>query len=124
MKTTPNRRKQVNPVHFPKLVKGFAVGTVIAAAGLCYVHVKHQHFAISEEIRLIEQQIKNVSAENQVLLAKVTQLSSRTTLQKRISEGFIDMKPIAGNAIARLIPPGEAAADTVMRTAFNDKRRP
>jgi hypothetical protein len=41
-------------------------------------------------------------------------------LQQRIAEGFISMKLIQDNAIARLTPPAQATADGVLRTAFNE----
>jgi hypothetical protein len=62
-----------------------------------------------------------VQSRNEVLVAKVTELSSRPMLQKRVSEKFIAVVAITGDKIARLTPPATAVAGGVMRTAFNSE---
>ena len=115
-----NRRKQVNPVHLSSLIRWLLVAVFIGASGLCFVYIKNQQFALAEEIRQMERKIANVRSQNETLLARVTKLSSRQMLQQRIAEGFISMKPIQDNVIAHLTPPAQAAADGVLRTAFNE----
>jgi hypothetical protein len=115
-----NRRKQVNPVHLSSLIRWLLVAAFIGASGLCFVYIKNQQFALAEEIRQIERRIANVRLLNETLLARVTKLSSRQMLQQRIAEGFISMRPIQDNVIARLTPPVQTAADGVLRTAFNE----
>jgi len=115
-----NRRKQVNPVHLSSLIRCLLVALFIGASGLFYLYIKTQQFALSEEIRQVERRIANMRAQNESLLARVTELSSRRMLQQRISEGFITMKPIQDNVIARLMPPVQATDDGVLRTAFNE----
>ena len=115
-----NRRKHVNPVHLSSLIRWLLVAAFIGASGLCFVYIKNQQFALAEEIRQMERKIANVRSQNETLLARVTKLSSRQMLQQRIAEGFISMKPIQDNVIAHLTPPAQAAADGVLRTAFNE----
>ena len=91
----------------------------MAGAGLFYVHIKNQQFALGDEIRKVERRIREVRAGNEVLLARVTELSSRQALQKRIAEGFIKVQPIEGNVIARLVPPTVDRQDGLLRTAYN-----
>jgi cell division protein FtsL len=119
-----NRRKQVNPVHFSSLVRCLLVALFLGAGGLLFVYMKNQQFALAEEIRQVEKQIAGVRAQNETLLARVTELSSRRVLQQKIAEGFIVMKPIQDNVIARLIPPAAAVADGLLRTAFVERARP
>jgi len=119
-----NRRKQVNPVHLTSLARCLLVAVFLGAAGLFYVYMKNQHFALAEEIRQVERKIAGVKAQNETLLARVTELSSRRVLQQRIAEGFIAMRPIQDNVIARLSAPAAAQADGVMRTAFVERARP
>lgn len=123
MNSSANRRKQVNPVHVPSLVRWLLIALFAGSAGLIYVYIKNQQFALGEEIRQVERRIREVRAANEVLLARVTELSSRRTLQQRVADGFISVKPIQDIAIARLTPPVEAARDGVIRTAFNERRR-
>lgn len=119
-----NRRKQVNPVHLTSLARCLLVAVFLGAAGLFYVYMKNQHFALAEEIRQVERKIAGVKAQNETLLARVTELSSRRMLQQRITEGFISMRPIQDNVIARLSAPADAPSDGVMRTAFVERVRP
>ena len=115
-----NRRKQVNPVHLSSLIRWLLVAAFIGASGLCFVYIKNQQFALAEEIRQVERRISNMRAQNESLLARVTELSSRRMLQQRITEGFISVKPMQDNVIARLMPPVQATDDGVLRTAFNE----
>ena len=115
-----NRRKQVNPVHLSSLIRCMLVAAFIGASALFFLFIKNQQFALAEEIRQMERKIANVRSQNETLLAHVTELSSRRMLQQRIAEGFISMKLIQDNAIARLTPPAQATADGVLRTAFNE----
>lgn len=115
-----NRRKQVNPVHLSSLIRCILVALFIGASALFFLFIKNQQFALAEEIRQMERKIANVRSQNETLLAHVTELSSRRMLQQRIAEGFISMKLIQDNAIARLTPPAQATADGVLRTAFNE----
>jgi cell division protein FtsL len=116
-----NRRKQVNPVHFSSLIRCLLVAIFLGAGGLFFVYMKNQQFALAEEIRQIEKRIAGVRAQNETLLVRVTELSSRRVLQQKIAEGFIDMKPIQDNVIARLSSPASAVADGVLRTAFVER---
>lgn len=124
MNASPNRRKQVNPVHCSSLVRWLIAALMLGVGGLFFVYIKNQQFALGEEIRLVERKIREVHAENDVLLARITEFSSRRMLQQRIAEGFIAMQPIQDNVIARLLPPTTASEDGVLRTAFNERLRP
>ena len=115
-----NRRKQVNPVQLPSLIRWLLVAAFIGASGLFFVYIKNQQHALAEEIRQVERRIANVRTLNETLLARVTELSSRPALQQQIAKGFISVKPIQDNVIARLTPPAQAVADGILRTASNE----
>jgi hypothetical protein len=110
-----------NPIQAANLVKFVALAFLLGAIGLAYVFVKNQQFVLAEQIRKTERQIRDVQSRNEVLIAKVTELSSRPMLQKRVSEKFIAVVAITGDKIARLTPPATAVAGGVMRTAFNSE---
>ncbi len=118
-----NRRKQVNPVHLSSLLRCLLVALFLGASGLFFVYMKNQQFALAEQIRQVERRIANVRSQNETLLARVTALSSRGALQQKIADGFISVKPIQDNVIARLTPPAQASADGILRTAFNERSR-
>jgi hypothetical protein len=108
-----------NPIQAAKAAKFIALAFLLGALGLAYVYLKNQQFVLAEQIRKTERQIREVQSRNEVLLARVTELSSRPMLQKRVVEKFISVVSISGDKIARLTPPVTAEADGVLRTALN-----
>ena len=112
-----------NPVHIGKVVKYVTLVTVLLAVGLGYVYLKNRQFALGEEIRQTERKTRQFRAVNEVLLARVTELSSRGALQRHVVEGFISVVQITGDKIARLAPPTQATQDGILRTAFNEVRQ-
>ena len=108
-----------NPIQAAKVAKFVALAVLIGTLGLAYVYLKNQQFVLAEQIRKTERQIRDVQSRNEVLVARVTELSSRPMLQKRVAQKFISVVAISGDKIARLTPPATATADGVLRTAFN-----
>jgi len=85
------------------------------------VYLKNQQSALADEIRLTAKRIRQVRAENEVLLAKTTELSSRRALQLRMTSGSLHVVQISGDKIARLTPASPAMEDGVLRTASNER---
>ena len=110
-----------NPIHAAKVAKFVALTFLVGAFGLAYVYLKNQQFVLAEQIRKTERQIREVQSRNEVLIARVTELSSRPVLQKRVVEKFISMVAITGEKIARLTPPVVASESGVIRTALNSE---
>ena len=104
-----------------KAIKFIAFAVTLGALGLSYVYLKNQQFALGDEIRLTEKRIKQIRAENEVLLAKTTELSSRRALQQRMMNGSLHVVQISGDKIARLTPASAAMEDGVLRTASNER---
>ena len=110
-----------NPIQAAKVAKFVALAFLVGALGLAYVYLKNQQFVLADQIRKTERQIRDVHSRNEVLIATVTELSSRPMLQKRVAQKFINVVAISGDKIARLTPPSTASEDGVMRTAFNSE---
>jgi len=110
-----------NPIQGVKIAKFVALAFLVGALGLAYVYLKNQQFVLAEQIRKTERQIRNIQSRNEVLIARVTELTSRPMLQKRVAEKFISVVAISGDKIARLTPPSTATVDGVLRTAFNSE---
>lgn len=108
-----------NPVQIGKILRMSLFLVPLLAGGLSFVHLKNQQFALGEQIRQTERAIRETRSENEVLLAKVTSLTSRRALQERIASGFISVMPVSGDKIARLTPPAQDTETTTLRTAFN-----
>lgn len=112
-----------NPIQIGKILCVSIVVTILLAVGLGFVYIKNQQFAIGEQIRQTERKIQQVRAENDVLLAKVTELTSRPALQARVKSGYIAVVNITSDKIARLTPPVQATEVGTLRTAFNEVGR-
>lgn len=112
-----------NPVQIGKILKLCLFVAPLVAAALSFVFLKNQQFALGEKIRKTEISIRETRLENEVLLAKVTAMTSRRALTERIGSEFINMVPITDNNIARLTPPTEDSGSSALRTAFNGASR-
>ena len=112
-----------NPIQIGKILCVSAIVTTLLAVGLGFVYVKNQQFAIGEQIRQTERKNQQERAENDVLLAKVTELTSRPALHARVKSGYIAVVNITGDKIARLTPPAQATEAGTLRTAFNEVGR-
>ncbi len=121
MNTSSNRRKQVNPIHVAPLFKWLTVAVIVAACGLLFVYVKNQQHLLGEQTRGVERQIREMKSYNEVLLARISALSSRAELQRKLTQGLIALQPIQDHSIARLTPPAMAGNDGVLRTAANER---
>ena len=112
-----------NPIQIGKILCVSAIVAILLGAGLGFVYVKNQQFAIGEQIRQTERRIQQVRAENDVLIAKVTELTSRPALQARMKSGYIAVVNITSDKIARLTPPVQSTEVGTLRTAFNEVGR-
>ena len=117
-------RQHVNPIHIAPLVKWLTLALLVGVAGLMFVYVKNQQHLLGARTREVEKKIAEVRAYNEVLLARISALSSRAELQRKLDRGMIPRRPIQATAIARLTPPGNAERDGVVRTAANEGYRP
>jgi hypothetical protein len=119
MSRTANRRNQVNPLHLAPLARWLLLAVVVGACGLLFVYVKNQQHAIGEQTRQVEREIREARSHNEVLLARISALSSRAELQRKIGRHVIALRPIQDHRIARLIPPATAIEDGILRTVAN-----
>ncbi len=108
-----------NPVQIGKIVRMSLFLAPLLAAGLSFVYIKNQQFALGEQIRQTERAIRETRSDNEVLLARVTTMTSRQALRERIASGFIAVVPVTGDMIARLTPPAMDSDNTALRTALN-----
>ena len=119
--STPVRRRSSNELHITPIVKWETFALFICLSGLIFVYLKNQQHAIGDQTRRVEKQIAQVRAQNEVLLARVSVLSSRAALQRKLDGVVIVLREIQDNSIARLTPPVPAEEDGVLRTVANQR---
>ncbi len=112
-----NRRKANNGIEVPLLAQWLVVFFVIGLIGLFFVYLKNQQHALGEQTRLVELKISELRAHHDALIAKVTALTSRGSLQRKLDEKYLDLVPIPETAIARTTPSHASPEERAMRTA-------
>ena len=97
-----NRKKHANslPVHW--LARSIFFAFLAGIMGLGYVYLKNQQASTGDEIKNMERKLSDLTTQNEVLHGRISTLSSRTTLQRRLNEGFIKMIPVSDNRIVRI----------------------
>lgn len=114
---TYNSRRHVNEIHIAPLFKWLTLALLVGVCGLAFVYVKNQQHMLGSRTREVEAKIREVRAYNEVLLARISALSSRAELQRKLDRKMIALEPISDTAIARLTPPAVAERDGAVRTA-------
>ncbi|HWB58843.1 MAG TPA: hypothetical protein VG733_05095 [Chthoniobacteraceae bacterium] len=100
-----NRRRHTNSVQVGALLKWIVAAAFLAITGLGYVYVSNGTQRSGDEIKKLENQLKELQAKNEACEKTIAQLSSYKELQDRLKEGFITMQPITEDHIVRVNVP-------------------
>lgn len=115
-----NRRRTTNAIEVNFLARMLVLVFLIGLTGLFFVYLKNQQHAVGNQSRILENEIHEMECKNESLQEKITSMTSRGMLQRRLDEGYIRLEAIRDTAIARVTPPVPAEADGVLRTASRD----
>ena len=115
-----NRRRTSNSIEVNVLARLIVVVFMIGLAALFFVYLKNQQHAVGNQSRIVDSALRESEAKNESLKARITSLTSRGALQRRLDDGYITLEAIRDTAIARVVPALPAEADGVMRTASRD----
>ena len=115
-----NHRRPTNSIQVNVLARWIVALFFVGLAGLFFVYLKNQQHAVGDQARLVEAAISEIEAKNDALKARITAMTSRGALQRRLDEGYLRLEPIRDTAIARVTPPLPAEPDGVLRTASRD----
>ena len=86
----------------------------LALAGLSYVYLTLQLYHLGERKKASENELISLRTQNDIASAQIAALTSRSTLQRRLKEGYLKMIPISEANIVRLtIPPRSPDEDTI-----------
>ena len=113
-----NRRKANNGIEIPLLAQWIVILFVMGMAGLLFVYLKNQQHALGEQTRLVETRVIQLRAHNDALVAKITGLTSRGALQRKLEERYLKLVQIPETAIARMTTPLSSSQDNIMHTAL------
>lgn len=115
-----NRRRVSNKIEINSLGWGIALVFLVGMAAFFFVYLKNQQHAAGDQTRLVERELREVEARNEALKARITALTSRGALQRRLDDGYVRLVPIRDTSIARVGPAQSADEDGILRTASRD----
>ena len=97
-----NRRRHNNQVPIRALSPWLMVAMIALIGGMTWVYYKNQLVTRGREIKELEKELADLKTRNEALRPHIAELSSRTSLQRRLNEGFIKMVPISQNCIVQV----------------------
>ena len=100
----PNSKRQNNRLQFAALLRWVIIAVFLGVAGLSYLYLKNQLFVLGSHRRAMEQELRDLIAQNNVLENRVSSLTSFTALQRKMDDGFLKMVPIAEHVVAHVRP--------------------
>jgi len=109
-----NRKKHANSLPVASLARWIFLAFFLGITGLGYVYLKNQQASTGDEIKILERKLDEYTTQNNVLHGRISTLSSRTALQRRLNEGFIKMIPVSDDRIVRVnVAPARIAAGEI-----------
>jgi hypothetical protein len=97
-----NRRRNEEQIKVTWIPMAVVSAAIAIAIGLSFVSLTNQIHDSGRQIHEMEMELKDLASQNSVAHAKISQLSSRTSLQRRLTEGFIKMQPITDDRIVHV----------------------
>ena len=116
------RRHNANEVPIRALSPWLVFALILLVGGMTWVHSRNQLVTRGREIKEMEKQLRDLTIKNEALRPRIAALSSRTALQRRISDGFIKMVPITQDRIVQVnfTRPLVSALGEEMRAVSNE----
>ena len=97
-------RYQSNGLHLVLLCKWVVIAAFLGVAGLSYVYLKNQLHDSGKQRKALEQTLHELIVQNNVYESQIFDLTSRTSLQRRLDEGTIKLVPVSAQAVIRVHP--------------------
>ncbi len=97
-----NSKRQNNRLQCAALLRWVVITVFLGVAGLSYLYLKNQLYVLGTQRTHMEQELRDLIAQNNVLEDRVSKLTSFSTLQHRLEDGFLKMVPISEHAVAHV----------------------
>ncbi len=117
------RRKNFNPIDAPALARWIVIVAFLAATGLSYVYLTVQLHHQGVQRRALEQDLIATRTQNEDAKVQIAALTSRTALQRRLKEGYLQMIPITEQSIVRLNSSSHPASEDEVQPVVNQRGR-
>lgn len=118
-----NRRRHANTVPLASIFTWVLCCVFLAGAGLGYVYLKNQIMTTGTKTKALERELADLRTQDEVVRSKITLLSSRSALQRRLNDGFIKLTPITDDRLVRVdSAPRKESGD--LRAVSNERTIP
>lgn len=115
-----NRRRATNVIEVGFVARLLVMVSLGGMAALFYVYIKNQQHAVGDLSRGAEAEYHEYEARNLALEARITAMTSRGYLQRKLDEGYLHLVAVRDTAVARITPATLAEPDGALRTASRD----
>ncbi|MEO7723934.1 MAG: hypothetical protein ABIU29_04485 [Chthoniobacterales bacterium] len=115
------RRKNFNPIDAPALARWIVIVAFLAATGLSYVYLTVQLHHQGVQRRALEQELIATRTQNGDAKVQIAALTSRTALQRRLKEGYLQMIPITEQSIVRLNSSTRPGSEDEVQAVVNQR---
>ena len=102
-----NRRRNGNHVGLKPVAIILAGMLFVGVAGVNYLGIKRQNHEAGDQITRMERELAELESQDASLRAKINQLSSRNSLQRKVDEGMVKLVPIREPQLVRVDVRGE-----------------
>jgi hypothetical protein len=118
-----SRRRNWNTVDAASLARWIVITAFLALTGLSYVYLTIQLYHLGDRKKALENELTSLRMQNVTAAAQITNLTSRSALQRRLKEGYLKMIPIAERDIVRLTIPARSENENAIQPVANQRAR-
>jgi len=115
------RRKTFNSVNAASLARWIVLTVFLAATGLIYVYLTLQLYHQGDQKKALENELTSLHSQNDVASVQIAALTSRSALQRRLKEGYLEMIPIAEPNIVRLNAARASRPEDIVQPVANKR---
>ncbi len=116
-----SRRKNWNTVDAPSLARWIVLTAFLALTGLSYVYLILQLYHLGDRKKALENDLASLRTQNDVASAQIAAFTSRSALQRRLKEGYLNMIPISERNIVRLTIPAPPSGEDALQPVANQR---
>ena len=114
-----SRRRNCNTVNAASLARWIVMTAFLALAGLGYVYLTLQLYHLGERRKVVDNELASLHTRNDEAAGQIAALTSRTSLQRRLKEGYLKMIPVSDSKIVRLTIPARSTKEEAVQPVAN-----
>jgi hypothetical protein len=115
------RRKTFNPMDAASLARWIVIAGFLALTGLIYVYLTLQLYHLGDRKKALENELTSLRSQNDVASVQIAALTSRSAMQRRLKEGYLQMVPITEQNLVRLSAPRPSRGEDAVQPVANKR---